>query len=92
MLQDCDASFNIIINMHGGVLLLVKLQALPSNFTKSNSPPWVFSRFLNCANGTTLGKVSHSSLVKHYQPEAYFGPREISTMELFKNKNFFIDI
>ena len=29
---------------HGGVLLLVKLQALSRllDFTKSNSPPWVF--------------------------------------------------
>ena len=22
------------------------------NFTKTNTPPWVFLRFLNCANGT----------------------------------------
>ena len=31
---------------HGGVLLLVKLQALACNFTKSNTPPWVFFTFL----------------------------------------------
>ena len=30
---------------HGGVLLLVKLQAF-SNFIKSNTPPWVFFTFL----------------------------------------------
>ena len=30
---------------HGGVLLLVKLQALASNFTKSNTPAWVFFTF-----------------------------------------------
>ena len=29
-------------NTHGGALLLA------CNFTKSNTPPWVFSRFLNC--------------------------------------------
>ena len=29
-------------NTHGGVLLLVKLQAKACNFTKNNSPPWVF--------------------------------------------------
>ena len=29
-------------NTHGGVLLLEKLQAETSNFTKSNTPPWVF--------------------------------------------------
>ena len=25
-------------------------------FTKSNTPPWVFSRFLNCTNGTKSRK------------------------------------
>ena len=29
------------------------------NFTKSNTTPWVFSRFLNCTNGTKLRKASH---------------------------------
>ena len=29
-------------NTHGGVLLLVKLQAKAWNFTKSNTPPWLF--------------------------------------------------
>ena len=29
----------------GGVLLLVKLQLLACNFTKSNTPPWVFFTF-----------------------------------------------
>ena len=28
-----------------GVLLLVKLQAVACNFTKSNTPPWVFFTF-----------------------------------------------
>ena len=32
-------------NIHGGVLLLVKLQALAYNFTKSNTPPFVFLTF-----------------------------------------------
>ena len=39
-------------NTRGGVLLLVKLHADACNFTKSNPPPWVFLRFLNCAHGT----------------------------------------
>ena len=42
-------------NAHGGVLLLVKLQA----FTKSNTPPWAFSYFLNCKNGTKSRNASH---------------------------------
>ena len=44
-------------NTHGGVLLLVKLLKA-CNFTKSNTPPWVFSRFLNCINGTKSRKTS----------------------------------
>ena len=32
------------------------------NFTKSNTPPWVFSRFLNCANGTKSRNTSHMAL------------------------------
>ena len=32
-------------NSHGGVLLLVQLQASVSNFTKSNTPPWLFFTF-----------------------------------------------
>ena len=32
-------------NTHGGVLLLVKLEASACNFSKSNTPPWVFFTF-----------------------------------------------
>ena len=32
-------------NTHGGLLLLVRLQAEVSNFTKRNTPPWVFFTF-----------------------------------------------
>ena len=37
-------SYNLknVKNTHGGVLLLVKLQAEACNFTKSSTPPWVF--------------------------------------------------
>ena len=33
-------------NNHGGVLILVKLQTSACNFTKINTPPWVFFTFL----------------------------------------------
>ena len=33
-------------NTHEGVLILVKLQAEACNFTKINTPPWVFLTFL----------------------------------------------
>ena len=39
-------------NTYGGVSILVKLQAEACSFTKINTPPWCFSRFLNCTNGT----------------------------------------
>ena len=32
-------------NTYGGVLHLVKLKAEASNFTESNTPPWVFVMF-----------------------------------------------
>ena len=38
------------------LLLLVKFLAEACNFTKSNTPPWLFSSFLNCANSTKLRK------------------------------------
>ena len=49
----CDALRNLVLfaqfkkreNTHKGVLLLVKLRAKACNFTKSNTPPWVFSTF-----------------------------------------------
>ena len=34
-------------NTHGGVLLLVKLQASDCYFTKSDTPPWAFFMFFN---------------------------------------------
>ena len=32
-------------NTHRGVLILIKLQAKACNFTKINTPPWVFFTF-----------------------------------------------
>ena len=32
-------------NTHGGVLILVKLQTEACNFTKINTPPWMFFTF-----------------------------------------------
>ena len=48
---------------HGRVILLVKLQAEAWNFTKSNTPPWVFFTFFvlynshHIAQGITVAKV-----------------------------------
>ena len=46
-------------NTHGGVLLLAKLQAEACNFTKNNTPPWVFITFLNCIDDTKSRKAQH---------------------------------
>ena len=45
-------------NTQGGALLLVKLQAEASSFTKSNTPPWVFFTLLKLYNGIKLRKAS----------------------------------
>ena len=58
-------------NTHGEVSRLVKLQASVCNFTKHNTSPWVFSRFLNCANGTKLPKASHIEF-EATLPDRYF--------------------
>ena len=39
-------NFKNVKNSHGGVLLLVKFQAETCNFTKSNTPPWMFFTFI----------------------------------------------
>ena len=38
-------NFKNVKNTHGGVLILVKLQAEECNFTKINTPPWVLFIF-----------------------------------------------
>ena len=38
-------SLKNVKNTHGGVLTLVKLQAKACNFTKVNTPPWLFFTF-----------------------------------------------
>ena len=53
-------NFKNVRNTHGGVLLT--LAASICNFIKSNIPQWVFSRFLNCTNGTKLRKASQCQL------------------------------
>ena len=43
----CYRLYNLkdVKNSHGGLILLVKLQAQACNITKSNTPPWVFFNF-----------------------------------------------
>ena len=68
-------------NTHGGVFLLVNLQAEACNFTKSNTPPWLFFMFFKLykryqiAQRITyidLGKSAQSIiLLKVYEREMY---------------------
>ena len=46
-LRDMYHLYNLknVKNTHGGVLLLIKFQALACKFTKSNTPRWVFFTF-----------------------------------------------
>ena len=48
-----------IKNTHGGVLILVKLQAKPATLRKLTLLHGCFSRFLNCTNGTKSRNASH---------------------------------
>ena len=46
-----------------GVLLLVKLQVKACNFTKSNTPPWVFFKFLKLHKWLQIAQnVSHDEM------------------------------
>ena len=64
-------NFKNVKNTHEGVLHLVKLQAKACNFTKSNTPSWVFFTFLNYTNGTKSRNAS------------YLEPSRTSAVELF---------
>ena len=48
----CYQLYNLknVKNIHGGALILVKSATSACNVAKINTPPWVFSRFLNCTN------------------------------------------
>ena len=53
-------NFKNLESTHGGALRLANCRLKPE--TKSNTTPWVFSRFLNCTNGTKSRKASHLSI------------------------------
>ena len=53
-------------NIHGGVILLVKLQASACNFTKSITPPWVFFMFLKLDNWYKIAQSVKATTVKPF--------------------------
>ena len=52
-------------NTHGGVLLLVKVQAKACIFTKNNTSLRCFLSFLNCTNDTKSRNASHIKKITH---------------------------
>ena len=52
-------NFKNVKNTHGGVLLLVKLQAHPATLPKVTLLHGYFLRFLNCTTGTKSRDASH---------------------------------
>ena len=52
--------FKKVKNTHSGVLLLVKLQALAWNFTKSNTPPRVSFTFFKLCKRYQIAPMHHS--------------------------------
>ena len=79
-------NFKKVKNTHGGVLLFVKLKV---NFTKSNTPPWVFFTFFKLYNWCQIAQsISYSySYVSNYIPSVKALQRHAS--KLFYSKSEF---
>ena len=63
------------------VVIVMWCRFLACNFTKSNIPPWCFSRFVNCTNGTKSRNTSHTNMYKYTRRRRYF--------KTFLKKNYF---
>ena len=62
---------------HRRVLLLVKFQVLACNFTKSNTPPWVFFTFF-------LKKRTKSRKTSHINKILFTDPNTTTNFEIKK--------
>ena len=49
-------------------LYSVRIREKACNFTKSNTPPWVYFTFLNCTNGTKWRNASRIYIHKMLNP------------------------
>ena len=92
------AQFKNVKNIHGGVLLSVKLQAEACNFTKSNTTPWVFFtlfklyEWYQIAQSTTCDTTIKFLLVFPWWPR-HWGTCSINkwpTKTLQKSENWFL--
>ena len=75
-------------NTYGGLLLLVKLQAEACNFTRSNTPPWVFFTLFKLYEWYQIEqRITYVTACKQLhlelELEAYLESSGTSKMELF---------
>ena len=70
LLNYFQAQLKKLKKKHGGLLLLVKLQVSACNLTKSNTPPWVFFRFLKLYSWCQIAQ-SVSNYSARFQPLAF---------------------
>ena len=79
----CFARFSTILiiskkrkNTYEGVLLLIKLQALACNFTKSNTSPWVYFTFFKLYKwnqiAQSISMIVLNATLTHYPANIYF--------------------
>ena len=75
----CKKFFKKVKNTHGGVILLVKLQAKAYSFTNSNTPPWAFLTFFQFYKWHQMVYLTVFCLIRYYLN----GP---SIMSILRNK------
>ena len=89
--------FKNVKNTHGEVLLSVKLQAKTCNFTKSNTPPWVFFMFFRLYKWYQIAQRISYELNKnelhapyHIAVQRYVSYRNQSFVFLCKTNDWFL--
>ena len=84
-------------NTHGGVLLLVKLQAKARNFTKSSTPLWVFFTFFKLCKWYQIGQsitniLAHTEMTSYLLSEIRNSVRALSKELFQKHYKYFVKL
>ena len=81
-------SYNLknVKNTHGGVLLLAKLQDLACNFTKRNTPPWMFFTFFKLCKWYQIAQPT-TFIRDHYGMEKKSSLQLLETHAYHENHN-----
>ena len=61
-----------------------KVEATACNFTKSNTPPWVFFKFLSCTNSKKSRKASYITFIYQYYTKATIYLFQVNTRKRCK--------